>query len=107
MFAHPPSSHREIATIVEEQACTVLTLSARHLEAIVIARELAEGKFPKSVRLIAVHEDKPATKAIDALLKLGGGSIRCVSSYGTAEIGSSAINWEAPTEIETADSETK
>jgi thioesterase domain-containing protein/acyl-coenzyme A synthetase/AMP-(fatty) acid ligase len=102
VFVHPPSSHREIATIVEEQACTVLTLSARHLEAIVIARERAQGKFPKSVRLIAVHGDKPATRAVDALLKLGGGLIRCVSSYGTAETGSSAINWEAPTEIETA-----
>jgi non-ribosomal peptide synthetase component F/thioesterase domain-containing protein len=102
VFVHPPSFHREIATIVEEQACTVLMLSARHFEAIVVAPERAQGKFFKRVRLIAVHGDKPATKAVDALAKLGSGSIRCVSSYGTAEIGSSAINWEAPTEIDTA-----
>ena len=101
VFAPPPSSRREIAAIVEQKACTIIMLSARHFEAIAIAHERACRKLFNCVRLIAVHGDKPATKAIDAF---AGGSIRCVSSYGTAETGSTAINWQAAGELDSATS---
>ena len=89
------NSQSGLAALVEKRACNVLLLTARHFEAMVIARERDRKEFFKRVRLVAVHGDKPAQKAIAMLMKQAGGLVRFVSAYGTAETGSNAVNWEA------------
>jgi non-ribosomal peptide synthetase component F/thioesterase domain-containing protein len=88
-------SQSGLAALVEKRACNVLLLTARHFEAMVIARERDQKEFFKTVRLVAVHGDKPAQNAIAMLMKQAGGSVRFVSAFGTAETGSNAVNWEA------------
>ena len=96
----PPAaltSPGEVAGVVEKHTSSVMILTARHLAEMIVACERERKEvFVRGLRLVAIHGDKPASKAITALMRLTGGSVRCVSAYGTAETGSNAINWEAP-----------
>jgi non-ribosomal peptide synthetase component F/thioesterase domain-containing protein len=99
----PPAaltSHAEVAAVVEKHTCSVMILAARQFEEMIVACERKQTKaFVRGFRLAVVHGDKPASKAIAALTRLTGGSVRCVSAYGTAETGSNAITWEAPSDF--------
>ena len=93
LLAH---SSRKFAVVVEKHGCSVLVLTARHFEGMVTDCEGHCITSFKRLRLVAVHGDKPAAKAIVLFARQTGGATRFVSAYGTAETGSNATNWEAP-----------
>jgi non-ribosomal peptide synthetase component F/thioesterase domain-containing protein len=101
VFVDPllPHSGRKFAAVVEKHGCSVLVLTARHFEGMVTGCEGHSITSFKRLRIIAIHGDKPAARAIAVLAKQTGGAVRFVSAYGTAETGSNATNWEAPNDF--------
>lgn len=87
-------SDANLAQFIKEERCTALVLPTRLWQRLCLRGADSPSVFSAPIRLVVVHGDRPAAAAVAAFRRLTEDRIRCISTYGTAEVGSNVAVYE-------------
>lgn len=87
-------SDANLVRFVKEERCTALVLPTRIWQRLSLRGADSPSVFSAPIRLVVVHGDRPAAAAVAAFRRLTEDRVRCISTYGTAEVGSNVAVYE-------------